>query len=129
MLPETGGIQVIGNVGDPKEGLFAFKPNVEIPPPVAAIGWHLAQQGLDLPEWYEEATVSTANKHDPRVILILFMQPGILRLCQRKPIISFMVVVVLSAESNHCLLYTSDAADDLLCVDLGGRRLIKKKKN
>ena len=26
-------------------------------------------------------------------------------------------------------LYTSDAADDLLCVDLGGRRIIKKKKN
>src|SRR5450756_2172747 len=31
--------------------------------------------------------------------------------------------------ANHCLLYTSDAADDLLCVDLGGRRIIKKKKN
>src|SRR5450756_1058465 len=29
---------------------------------------------------------------------------------------------------NPCLLYTSDAADDLLCVDLGGRRIIKKKK-
>src|SRR5450756_1617192 len=29
---------------------------------------------------------------------------------------------------NVCLLYTSDAADDLLCVDLGGRRIIKKKK-
>ena len=28
-----------------------------------------------------------------------------------------------------CLLYTSDAADDLLCVDLCGRRIIKKKKN
>ena len=27
-----------------------------------------------------------------------------------------------------CLLYTSDAADDLLCVDLGGRRIIKKKR-
>ena len=26
----------------------------------------------------------------------------------------------------NCLLYTSDAADDLLCVDLGGRRIIKK---
>src|SRR5665809_170729 len=25
---------------------------------------------------------------------------------------------------NPCLLYTSDAADDLLCVDLGGRRII-----
>ena len=29
---------------------------------------------------------------------------------------------------TDCLLYTSDAADDLLCVDLGGRRIIKKKK-
>ena len=28
-----------------------------------------------------------------------------------------------------CLLYTSDAADDLLCVDLGGRRINNKKKN
>ena len=27
-----------------------------------------------------------------------------------------------------CLLYTSDAADELLCVDLGGRRIIKTKK-
>ena len=27
-----------------------------------------------------------------------------------------------------CLLYTSDAADDLLCVDLGGRRIIKKNR-
>ena len=30
--------------------------------------------------------------------------------------------------TDPCLLYTSDAADDLLCVDLGGRRIIKKKK-
>ena len=30
-------------------------------------------------------------------------------------------------ELSYCLLYTSDAADDLLCVDLGGRRIIKKK--
>src|SRR5450756_761519 len=29
---------------------------------------------------------------------------------------------------TSALLYTSDAADDLLCVDLGGRRIIKKKK-
>ena len=32
-------------------------------------------------------------------------------------------------EGWDCLLYTSDAADDLLCVDLGGRRLIHKKNN
>ena len=30
-------------------------------------------------------------------------------------------------EIKNCLLYTSDAADDLLCVDIGGRRIIKKK--
>ena len=28
---------------------------------------------------------------------------------------------------EDCLLYTSDAADDSLRVDLGGRRIIKKK--
>ena len=32
------------------------------------------------------------------------------------------------ARPNICLLYTSDAADDLLCVDLGGRRIVKKKQ-
>eukprot|EP00825_Cyclidium_porcatum_P036657 TRINITY_DN3919_c0_g1_i3.p2 TRINITY_DN3919_c0_g1~~TRINITY_DN3919_c0_g1_i3.p2 ORF type:complete len:148 (-),score=37.06 TRINITY_DN3919_c0_g1_i3:40-483(-) len=31
--------------------------------------------------------------------------------------------------SETCLLYTSDAADDMQCVDLGGRRIIKKKKD
>ena len=33
-----------------------------------------------------------------------------------------------SIKSYHCLLYTSDAADDLLCVDLVGRSIIKKQK-
>src|SRR5450756_2623057 len=32
---------------------------------------------------------------------------------------------IARGDSNACLLYTSDAADDLLCVDLGGRRIIK----
>eukprot|EP00657_Telonema_sp_P-1_P003898 TRINITY_DN19098_c0_g1_i1.p1 TRINITY_DN19098_c0_g1~~TRINITY_DN19098_c0_g1_i1.p1 ORF type:complete len:116 (-),score=37.83 TRINITY_DN19098_c0_g1_i1:63-410(-) len=35
---------------------------------------------------------------------------------------------VAPVQLSVCLLYTSDAADDLLCVDLGGRRIIKKKK-
>ena len=30
--------------------------------------------------------------------------------------------------SAACLLYTSDAADERSSVDLGGRRIIKKKK-
>ena len=31
-------------------------------------------------------------------------------------------------QNKHCLLYTSDAADERSSVDLGGRRIIKKKK-
>ena len=38
---------------------------------------------------------------------------------------SFVVLVVLWT----CLLYTSDAADERSSVDLGGRRIIKKKTN
>ena len=36
-------------------------------------------------------------------------------------------VTPVTTLTTLCLLYTSDAADDLLCVDLGGRRIIKKK--
>ena len=32
-------------------------------------------------------------------------------------------------ELGICLLYTSDAADERSSVDLGGRRIIKKKKH
>ena len=39
------------------------------------------------------------------------------------------VLALLNSIPGICLLYTSDAADDLLCVDLGGRRIIKKKNN
>ena len=45
------------------------------------------------------------------------------------------IVTVLEAEVDKlqvdrriCLLYTSDAADERSSVDLGGRRIIKKKK-
>ena len=40
--------------------------------------------------------------------------------------------LILASKPTHyypCLLYTSDAADDLPCVNLGGRRIIKKKKS
>ena len=33
----------------------------------------------------------------------------------------------VAAQSDRCLLYTSDAADERSSVDLGGRRIIKKK--
>ena len=38
-----------------------------------------------------------------------------------------VVQVGLNGQSDACLLYTSDAADERSSVDLGGRRIIKKK--
>ena len=41
------------------------------------------------------------------------------------------IVILGAGESGAgaaCLLYTSDAADELSSVDLGGRRIIKKTK-
>ena len=35
--------------------------------------------------------------------------------------------IFLDPNTNGCLLYTSDAADERSSVDLGGRRIIKKK--
>ena len=38
------------------------------------------------------------------------------------------VIIGIKDNNEDCLLYTSDAADEEDSVDLGGRRLIKKKK-
>ena len=42
----------------------------------------------------------------------------------KKP--SKAVINGIAAKHNNCVLYTSDAADEGLAVDLGGRRIIKK---
>ena len=46
----------------------------------------------------------------------------------RRDIIVVSSVSCIYGIGNPCLLYTSDAADDLLCVDLGGRRILQQKK-
>ncbi len=38
-----------------------------------------------------------------------------------------LLALTLPAQGQTCLLYTSDAADEPSSVDLGGRRIIKKK--
>src|SRR5450756_1558590 len=50
------------------------------------------------------------------------------RLLQTLYAMPYLVSPIVIGYLWTCLLYTSDAADDLLCVDLGGRRIIKKKK-
>jgi len=46
---------------------------------------------------------------------------------ERHPALAADAQRVLATLGYTCLLYTSDAADDMQCVDLGGRRIIKKK--
>ena len=45
-----------------------------------------------------------------------------------KLVLQFASQSLPTEQKRICLLYTSDAADDQLCLDLGGRRIIKKKK-
>src|SRR5450756_1581480 len=61
------------------------------------------------------------------------IEPGIplkVRLSNGQTVEADLVISATGVKPHigFCLLYTSDAADDLLCVDLGGRRIIKKKK-
>ena len=65
------------------------------------------------PSLYEAATLDGAGRWGKIWHVTL---PGIKS--------TIMILLIM-----NCPLYTSDAADDLLCVDLGGRRIIKKKKN
>ena len=45
-----------------------------------------------------------------------------------RALLGFAVDHVVGDSAVGCLLYTSDAADERSSVDLGGRRIIKKKK-
>ena len=52
---------------------------------------------------------------------------GLAELHPRSGVIERQVERALG-DGDPCLLYTSDAADERSSVDLGGRRIIKKKK-
>ena len=47
---------------------------------------------------------------------------------QVRPEWHLLNVQLFDANDETCLLYTSDAADERSSVDLGGRRIIKKKQ-
>ena len=57
------------------------------------------------------------------------MQNYVLTLAQTLAKQEQFAELLTSAYIDTCLLYTSDAADERSSVDLGGRRIIKKKNN
>ena len=50
------------------------------------------------------------------------------KIIQRKQVDATVSVLLPGGQMGSCLLYTSDAADERSSVDLGGRRIITKKK-
>eukprot|EP01017_Pseudomicrothorax_dubius_P029028 TRINITY_DN3497_c0_g1_i10.p1 TRINITY_DN3497_c0_g1~~TRINITY_DN3497_c0_g1_i10.p1 ORF type:complete len:160 (+),score=6.49 TRINITY_DN3497_c0_g1_i10:301-780(+) len=84
---------------------------------------------------YTDSPMNTFNFHSKTLSKMLLNKDSVesLRDSKRDPgkayqISNFRRDFRVGTQIPSCLLYTSDAADDLLCVDLGGRRIIKKKK-
>ena len=71
-------------------------------------------EGPKLPEWHVPYLIVTVSSLGPAMSY------------DGRPVSN--IPMVLRGRWTVCLLYTSDAADDLLCVDPGGRRIMKKKK-
>ena len=61
-------------------------------------------------------------KHRITGRVLFSLETESLKLCVEAAVRS--IADLRGAYLRGCLLYTSDAADELLCVDLGGRRII-----
>src|SRR5659263_764204 len=99
-----------------REGL---KPEVEV--------WEDGYRTRDHPEafewWYFDSQFE-----DGTTVVVDFTTKA--KSPSTPPVTPNVTTIIKFADGTKhkiCLLYTSDAADDLLCVDLGGRRIIKKK--
>src|SRR5450756_479027 len=73
---------------------------------------------------FQNALIEDARVHGVAIDAMIKKDGGFRNTLQN----GWLTSKILTDTLNTCLLYTSDAADDLLCVDLGGRRIIKKKK-
>ena len=64
-----------------------------------------------------------------RQLLYMATRKGVPGLIQEQNSYPGITNKLLASRVKNCLLYTSDAADERSSVDLGGRRIIKKKKS
>ena len=71
--------------------------------------------------------VLEANPRASRTVPFVAKATGVPLSKAASPIMLGATIAQLREEGILCLLYTSDAADERSSVDLGGRRIIKKK--
>ena len=88
------------------------------------------QNGFDCQGLWVEVEVEKERGFQSKRDIEEFGLAEFVNLCKQRVLEYSAVQTAQSIRLGYCcLLYTSDAADDLLCVDLGGRRLINKKNN
>ena len=86
---------------------------------------------LSYVRYFDDFPVQAINNMWEDTAIAGFADPKLYAVQTNKKVIERCVLMTTDPGDlvlDPCLLYTSDAADDLLCVDLGGRRIIKKKK-
>src|SRR5664279_4629526 len=109
-LPDAVSVAVGELAGELEEGLLAF-----------AVGAGLQVLGAIL-DAEVTALAGPKGRHDPQRSAVRHgSDDGLVTLGGRQ-------VSITRPRVRTCLLYTSDAADEEDSVDLGGRRIIKKKK-
>ena len=75
------------------------------------------------PNSFTKPLFDQLKRHPKRIVFPEGEDERVLRVAARFVELGLGVPILLG---DRCLLYTSDAADELCRVDLGGRRIIKK---
>src|SRR5678815_4547954 len=104
-----------------------------LPIPQQIVYWHSALVFLgSAPVYLQELCRSTLDVHGRRALRSSthgeLLVPGERTALRQHRAFSVAGPMVWNGLPLTCLLYTSDAADERSSVDLGGRRIIKKKK-
>src|SRR5665213_1840807 len=82
--------------------------------------------------WVRQAVLKALAEHTRSVRIPLNQNSQLIKLSRAETVLAQVLKRdptdnelgrLLDETPDTCLLYTSDAADDLLCVDLGGRRI------
>jgi len=91
---------------------------------------HDAQSILLVLQYLQEAKlIRSVDRNFARYIYQAYLdQQNEMKQADLDGIVLLIVALLSKHVGNGCLLYTSDAADDLTRVEIGGRGSIKKKK-
>eukprot|EP00658_Telonema_sp_P-2_P068279 TRINITY_DN57223_c0_g1_i1.p1 TRINITY_DN57223_c0_g1~~TRINITY_DN57223_c0_g1_i1.p1 ORF type:complete len:178 (-),score=12.13 TRINITY_DN57223_c0_g1_i1:109-642(-) len=122
--PRHGGINPIRRTGNP--GLSIAQPHRHTSRLREVLLCLQQMRGVLLYHCTPPSTRSAGGDHETlQNALVAYWLPPWISSCDECPLRSCYVPVLCV---DTCLLYTSDAADEEDSVDLGGRRIIKKKK-